>query len=54
MLAKQPEVANCLVQQFYRYGTGHVETETEQPVLDGLKSQFQAGGYKVRDLSWRS
>ena len=49
-LAGQPAVADCLVQNMYRYGTGHVETATEQPVLDGLKSTFRTGGYHVRDL----
>ena len=46
----QPEAADCLVRNMYRYGTGHVETATEQPVLDALKSAFRAGGYHVRDL----
>lgn len=50
VLASQPQVSDCLVQNMYRYGTGHVETDTEQPVLDGLKSTFRAGGYHLRDL----
>lgn len=50
VLASQPAVSDCLVQNMYRYGTGHVETDTEQPVLDGLKSTFRAGGYHLRDL----
>jgi hypothetical protein len=49
-LAARPEVADCLVRNMYRYGTGHVETATEQPVLDTLKSSFRTGGYHVRDL----
>jgi hypothetical protein len=49
-LAAQPGVADCLVRNMYRYGTGHVETTTEQPVLDALKSNFRTGGYHVRDL----
>ena len=49
-LAGQPAVADCLVRNMYRYGTGHVETATEQPVLDALKSTFRTGGYHVRDL----
>jgi hypothetical protein len=49
-LAAQPAVADCLVRNMYRYGTGHVETTTEQPVLDALKSNFRTGGYHVRDL----
>ena len=49
-LAAQPAVADCLVRNMYRYGTGHVETATEQPVLDTLKSTFRTGGYHVRDL----
>ncbi len=49
-LAAQPAMADCLVRNLYRYGTGHVETTTEQPVLDGLKTAFRAGGYHVRDL----
>lgn len=49
-LAKSPAAAACLVRNFYRYGTGHVETPNEQPVLDALKAQFSSGGYHVRDL----
>jgi len=49
-LAARPEVADCLVRNMYRYGTGHVETATEQPVLDALKSSFRTGGYHARDL----
>ena len=49
-LAGQPAVADCLVRNMYRYGTGHIETATEQPVLDALKSTFRTGGYHVRDL----
>jgi hypothetical protein len=50
VLANRPEVSDCLVQHFYRYGTGHVDTDSEQPVLDALKAQFRSGGYRVRDL----
>jgi hypothetical protein len=34
----------------YRYGTGHVESTTEKPVLDSLKQTFRTGGYHMRDL----
>ena len=50
VLASQPEAADCLVQNLYRYGTGHVEAGTEQPVLDALKQTFRGGGYHMRDL----
>ena len=50
ILAAQPETADCLVQNLYRYGTGHVEAATEKPVLDTLKQTFRAGGYHMRDL----
>jgi hypothetical protein len=49
-LAKRPEAAACLVRNIYRYGTGHVETPNEQPVLAALEQQFGSGGYHVRDL----
>jgi hypothetical protein len=49
-LAARPEVADCLVRNMYRYGTGHVETASERPVLDALKSTFRSGGHRVRDL----
>jgi hypothetical protein len=49
-LAARPEVADCLVRNMYRYGSGHVETASEQPVLDALASAFRTGGYHVRDL----
>ena len=50
VLASQSQVADCLVQNMYRYGTGHVEMDSEQPVLDDLKASFRAGGYHLRDL----
>jgi len=50
VLATRPEVSDCLVRNFYRYGTGHVEKDTEKPVLDALKAEFRTGGYRVRDL----
>ena len=49
-VAARPEVADCLVRNMYRYGTGHVETASERPVLDALKSTFRSGGYHARDL----
>ena len=49
-LAANPAAADCLVRNMYRYGTGHVETTSEQPVLDNLKSAFRAGGHHMRDL----
>jgi hypothetical protein len=49
-LAAQPQVADCLVQNMYRYATGHVEGDSEQPVLDSLKTTFRSGGYHLRDL----
>jgi hypothetical protein len=49
-LAARPEVADCLVRNLYRYGAGHVETPSEQPVLDALASAFRTGGHHVRDL----
>jgi len=50
VLAAQPDAADCLVQNMYRYGTGHVEATTEKPVLDTLKQTFRTGGYHMRDL----
>ncbi len=50
VLAARPEVADCLVRNMYRYGTGHVDAASERPVLDALKSTFRTGGYHVRDL----
>lgn len=50
VLAARAEVADCLVRNMYRYASGHVETRTEQPVLEALRASFRAGGYRVRDL----
>jgi hypothetical protein len=50
LLAKQPAVAACMVRNIYRYGTGHVETPTEAPVLSDLTAHFEAGGYHLKDL----
>lgn len=49
-LAQRDDVADCLVQNLYRYGTGHLDVSTEKPVIDALKVSFRAGGYHVRDL----
>jgi len=49
-VAARPEVADCLLQNMYRYATGHLETTTEQPVLDALRSSFRTDGYRLRDL----
>jgi hypothetical protein len=49
-LAAHPAAGDCLVRNMYRYGTGHVETGTEQPVLESLKAAFRTGGYHMRDL----
>jgi Protein of unknown function (DUF1592)/Protein of unknown function (DUF1588)/Protein of unknown function (DUF1585)/Protein of unknown function (DUF1595)/Protein of unknown function (DUF1587) len=53
LLAARPETGNCLSRNLYRYATGHVETPAELPVLDDLTQQFQAGGYRLRDLMLR-
>jgi hypothetical protein len=49
-LAKRPEVAACMVRNIYRYGTGHVETPSEAPVISDLTARFEAGGYHLKDL----
>ncbi|MES1209177.1 MAG: DUF1592 domain-containing protein [Pseudomonadota bacterium] len=50
LLSQKPAVASCLVRSLYRYGTGHVETDAEAPVLYDLGQKFAAGGYQLRDL----
>lgn len=50
LLASKSETGTCLLRSLYRYGTGHVETPNEGPVLDELNARFVASGYNLKDL----
>jgi Protein of unknown function (DUF1592)/Protein of unknown function (DUF1588)/Protein of unknown function (DUF1595)/Protein of unknown function (DUF1585)/Protein of unknown function (DUF1587) len=52
-LAGRPEIGTCMMRNLYRYATGHEETAGEAIVLDELKQQFEAGGYRLRDMMLR-
>ncbi|HVU53262.1 MAG TPA: DUF1592 domain-containing protein [Polyangia bacterium] len=43
-LRANPAVTGCLTRQIYRYGTGHLETDGEAPVLADIGARAQAAG----------
>ncbi|HUS65912.1 MAG TPA: DUF1592 domain-containing protein [Kofleriaceae bacterium] len=50
LLADDPRVPACFVRQLYRFSTGHLELEREQPAIDRLADEFADRGYRVTDL----
>jgi hypothetical protein len=50
LLSKKVESARCMLRSIYRYGTGHVESPTEAPVLKELEERFTQSGYDLREL----
>jgi hypothetical protein len=49
-LAEDPRVMECLVKQFYRYGSARLEVSTEQQPLQEINEAFAAGGYQLSAL----
>lgn len=49
-LASNATVAQCLVRKYYTYAVGHEERAVDGSVLNALAADFQASGYKLRDL----
>lgn len=43
-------VRDCVVTQWFRFGYGRAETMDDMCTLKSLKSQFGAGGYRIKDL----
>lgn len=50
VIASKPETAKCMVRNLYRYGTGHVESTNETPVLSALNDSFLASDFNLRNL----
>ena len=49
-LAEDPRVMECLVRQFYRYGSARLEVASEQEALEQINDAFAAGGYQLSAL----
>ena len=49
-LAEDPRVMECLVKQFYRYGSARLEVSSEQQPLAEINEAFAAGGYQLSAL----
>jgi hypothetical protein len=49
-LAKSPEVRDCLVLQWFRFGYGRGEIEEDEANIDDLRADFAAAGFDVREL----
>jgi hypothetical protein len=43
-------VAQCLVQKYYAYATGHPLRDADGSVLNALATAFNSSGFKMRDL----
>jgi hypothetical protein len=49
-LASSDQVRACVTAKWFRYGYGRGETDADSCSMGALKTQFAAGGFKVRDL----
>jgi hypothetical protein len=50
ILAKAPEVQDCMVRQWVRYALGRRELQSEEPSFKVLQSSFKTSGYNIRDM----
>lgn len=50
LIAGKSETAKCMVRNLYRYGTGHVESSKESPVLLTLIEHFSTSNFNLRAL----
>jgi hypothetical protein len=50
LIASKPETAQCMVRNLYRYGTGHVESSNEAPLLTALNEAFSGTEFNLKDL----
>lgn len=50
LIASKPETAQCMVRNLYRYGTGHVESSQEAPLLATLNAAFASNDFNLREL----
>jgi Protein of unknown function (DUF1592)/Protein of unknown function (DUF1588)/Protein of unknown function (DUF1587)/Protein of unknown function (DUF1585)/Protein of unknown function (DUF1595) len=49
-LASSAQVQSCVATHWFRYGYGRGETDSDSCSMTRIKSQFAAGGFKIRDL----
>ena len=49
-LSKSDKVAACMVRNLYRYATGRLETETEEPVVQQLSTRFGSTNHDFQKL----
>ena len=50
VVADHPSLSRCMTRHLYRYGTGHIEGDSEDALLDWLDLGFQSTGYSFQDL----
>lgn len=50
IIADSPLAAGCLVRNFYRHASGHIETDGERVAIAELEAAFIDSGYRVQDL----
>ena len=49
-LRDHPSLPSCLVERIYSYGSGGPSARSDRPLLQHFTAQFEAQGYKLRDL----
>jgi hypothetical protein len=50
LLSESNACQRAIVKQLFRYAFGRQETESDQPVIDGLLAKFRDSGYRFREL----
>jgi hypothetical protein len=50
LLHARTELDSCLARQLFRFAAGHVETDGEVALLDGVARQFRDGGHDFQNL----
>jgi hypothetical protein len=49
-IANHPRLPDCLVENLYRYATGHVDGDAEKALLNNLEERFKLQEYRVLEL----
>jgi len=49
-LVEHPDLLHCLTRQLFRHGTGHLEQRSEEPTIDAITAEFEAGGARFKAL----
>jgi len=49
-LANSTEVSNCMVNQWFRYSMGRMETTNDACSIQGVRDAFTASGGNIREL----